>query len=68
VRNKGEYFDALRENIDRAVRGKASPKDALDVAATQWNQITRRLGKTAQARQWRSLKSKYPKAIRNALG
>ena len=68
VRNKGEYFDALRENIDRAVRGKASPKDALDIAATQWNQITRRLGKTAQARQWRSLKSKYPEAIRNALG
>lgn len=68
VRNQGEYFDALRENIDRAVRGKASPKDALDIAATQWNQITRRLGQNAQARQWRSLKSKYPEAVRNALG
>lgn len=68
VRNKEEYFDVLRENLDRAVRGTLSAKEALDVAASEWIQISNRVGNDGQVRQWLSLKQKYPAAIRTLLG
>lgn len=67
VRGKGEYFNALTENIERALRGGISAKEAMELCAIQWNQITDRLGRDAQIAQWRSLKAKYPKAVRDYL-
>jgi multiple sugar transport system substrate-binding protein len=67
VRGKGEYFEALRTNLDLAARGVLSAGEALNVAAAQWSQITNKLGPAEQARQWRSIKAEYPAPIRKLL-
>jgi multiple sugar transport system substrate-binding protein len=43
-----EYYDALDVQVQRALAGEASPKNALDEAAKQWNAITDRLGRDKQ--------------------
>tara|TARA_Y100000588_G_scaffold391291_1_gene499473 strand:- start:4112 stop:4294 length:183 start_codon:yes stop_codon:yes gene_type:complete len=48
---QGEYFSALRENLVRADAGQQSAKRALDLTTQQWEQTTRRLGRSAQAEQ-----------------
>lgn len=67
VRNRREYFDALREGLGRVLRGQSTAKDSLEVVAAQWNEITDRLGRDSQAVQWRSLRAKYPKTVRDFL-
>jgi multiple sugar transport system substrate-binding protein len=64
---QGEYFDALRENLVRADAGTQTAKRALDLTAQQWEQTTRRLGRTAQVEQWEFLRKSYPENTRRAL-
>ena len=64
---QGEYWDILKENIDLADRGVLSSKDALDVTAKAWNQISSRYGIKGQLEQWQFLKSQYPENIRTKL-
>ena len=42
LKGQGEYFDALRVNIQAADVGKMKPKEALDETARTWERITRR--------------------------
>jgi multiple sugar transport system substrate-binding protein len=67
LKGQGEYFDALRVNLQEADIGNKTPKEALDEVADSWNKITRRAGKRSQLVQWSFLKSIYPEGVRNAL-
>ena len=64
---QGDYWDALKENLDLANRGKISAKLALDTTAKIWNQISLRYGTDKQLEQWNYLKAHYPENIRNKL-
>lgn len=68
VRNRGEYFDVLREGLGRVLRGQSTAKAGLETVAAQWTEITDRLGRDGQKRQWRSLREKYPKSVIDFLG
>lgn len=43
-----DYYNAIQEALDLAVRGKMSPKEALDMASKNWNTITDKLGRQKQ--------------------
>ena len=64
---QGDYWDALKENLDLANRGKLTPKLALDATARTWNQVSNQLGKQSQIEQWNFLKNQYPESIRSLL-
>jgi multiple sugar transport system substrate-binding protein len=51
-----EYYDTLDVQVQKALAGEASAKDALGAAASQWNAITDRLGRDEQ-------KAKYQAAM-----
>lgn len=51
-----EYYDTLDVQVQKALAGEASAKDALGEAANLWNAITDRLGRDAQ-------KAKYQAAM-----
>jgi multiple sugar transport system substrate-binding protein len=51
-----EYYDALDVQVQRALAGEASSKDALNEAAKHWDAITDRLGRDKQI-------SKYKEAM-----
>lgn len=51
-----EYYDTLDVQVQKALAGEASAKDALDEAAKHWNAITDRLGRDVQ-------KAKYQAAM-----
>lgn len=42
------YYDILSNSIDLAIKGKLSPKEALDKAAKQWDELTIKLDKKKQ--------------------
>jgi multiple sugar transport system substrate-binding protein len=67
LRGHGEYFDALRENVQAADVGQKTPKQALNDAAKRWDKITDRMNRGSQQVQWDFLKSHYPPALRNRL-
>ena len=54
-----EYIDILDSNLQQAASGKKSPTQAMKDATTGWNKVTKRLGKTSQAEQWRALVKSY---------
>lgn len=64
---QGDYWDALKDNLDLANRGKMSAKLALNNTAKLWNQISARHGVVNQLEQWKYLKAHYPENIRNKL-
>ena len=64
---QGDYWDALKDNLDLANRGKMSAKLALDTTTKVWNQISARHGVHNQLEQWQYLKTHYPQNIRNKL-
>jgi len=43
-----EYFSALDTGIARAMAGEATPQEALDAVAVEWDAITERLGRDNQ--------------------
>jgi multiple sugar transport system substrate-binding protein len=67
LKGQGEYFDALRVNIQAADVGKMTPKQALDATARTWESVTRRMGRRSQNVQWAFLKSLYPKELQAVL-
>jgi len=48
IPGRAEYLAALDEAVRRAVRGVQSPAEALQQAATRWQEITDRLGRERQ--------------------
>jgi multiple sugar transport system substrate-binding protein len=50
----GEYYQALDDYTHMAVLGKLEPKEALDLAAAQWEEITDRLGREKQIQTYRA--------------
>ncbi len=56
IPGRSEYLSALDEAVHRAVRGDQSPGEALQQAATRWQEITRQFGPDRQkAAYFRSL-------------
>lgn len=55
ITGAAEYFDALDTQLARAVAGEATPQEALDEAAKQWNAITDRLGREQQKKLYREM-------------
>jgi multiple sugar transport system substrate-binding protein len=54
ITGSAEYLQTLDVEISRAVAGEISPQEALDNVATQWDEITDRLGRESQLEQYRS--------------
>jgi multiple sugar transport system substrate-binding protein len=50
----GAYYQALDEEIHKAVTGELTPTEALDRAAAAWEAITDRLGREQQIRYYRA--------------
>jgi multiple sugar transport system substrate-binding protein len=48
-----DYKDALEIGVTKALVGEATPQEALDEVAAQWDQITDRLGRDQQAQYYR---------------
>lgn len=48
-----DYKDALEIAVTKALAGEASPQEALDQAAQEWESITDRLGREQQAQYYR---------------
>lgn len=67
LKGQGEYFDALRVNLQAADVGEKTPKQAMDETARAWERITRRMGARSQKVQWDFLRSQYPAAVRDVL-
>lgn len=57
----------VRENLVLADAGIQTARRGLDLTAQQWEQTTRRLGRTAQVEQWGFLRKSYPENTRKAL-
>lgn len=55
IPGSAEYFDALDTQLARAISGEASPEDALNEVAKQWNAITDRLGRDQQKKLYRQM-------------
>lgn len=64
---QSSYLDALRQQILAAVDGEMDAHRALNTCVQRWNHLTRRLGARKQAREWQSLKSRYPASLRALL-
>ena len=67
LQGQADYFGALKENIQLALRGTLSAEKALNLTAKQWSNISNNIGKGSQQKQWRFLKQQYPKNIRKLL-
>jgi multiple sugar transport system substrate-binding protein len=67
LKGQGEYFDALRVNLQAADVGDKTPKEAMDETAATWERITRRMGARSQKVQWDFLRSLYPADVRDVL-
>jgi multiple sugar transport system substrate-binding protein len=48
-----EYYAALDEAVDKAVRGETKPAEALETAAQRWESISERLGVDRQRAAYR---------------
>ena len=55
MQGHAEYMKALKENIMYAFEGTVSSKEALELAALEWESITKKIGKRGQQEQWRNL-------------
>jgi ABC-type glycerol-3-phosphate transport system substrate-binding protein len=44
----GRYYQSLDDAVYEALKGKLSPKEALDRAAKSWDKITDEIGRKAQ--------------------
>ena len=54
IPGRDEYLEALDKAVHAAVSGEQTPQDALAQAASQWAQITQRIGTEAQASAYRA--------------
>jgi multiple sugar transport system substrate-binding protein len=53
IPGSNEYMDILDLNINKALSGEMSDKDALDQTAKEWNKISASLGQESQKAIWR---------------
>jgi multiple sugar transport system substrate-binding protein len=51
---QARYLDALETQLARAAAGQATPQQALDAAAAEWERITNELGRDRQRRLYRA--------------
>ncbi|NIO69335.1 MAG: extracellular solute-binding protein [Anaerolineae bacterium] len=65
LRGAAEYLDKLNLHIQAANAGDEDPEAALKAAAEEWQEITDRLGRPAQAWAWREERAGYPQAIQD---
>jgi multiple sugar transport system substrate-binding protein len=49
-----EYYDALDSNLSAAMSGSKTPQQALDDTAVAWDQITDRLGRDQQLKNYQA--------------
>ena len=47
------YYGVLENYIDKAVKKEMTPKEALDMAAKEWDKITKKMGKEKQLKLYR---------------
>lgn len=47
------YYDSFDKNLNRAIQKELTPKEALDLTAKQWNEITIKLGLEKQIKFYR---------------
>lgn len=52
VPNAFEYYTSLNSQLREAATGGKSVEDAMNQVATEWNEITDRMGREAQAEAW----------------
>ncbi|MCA9863634.1 MAG: extracellular solute-binding protein [Thermomicrobiales bacterium] len=52
VPNAFEYYTSLNNQLREAVTGGKSVEDAMNQVAAEWNEITDRMGREAQAEAW----------------
>jgi multiple sugar transport system substrate-binding protein len=65
LRGAAEYLDKLNLHIQAANAGDEDPEAALKAAAEEWQEITDRLGRAAQAWAWREERAGYPQPIQD---
>ncbi|GBC75028.1 putative ABC transporter-binding protein [archaeon HR06] len=53
ITGSAAYMDALDEECTRALAKEKSPEKALNDAARRWDEITNKLGREQQKKQWR---------------
>ena len=53
IRGSAEYLNVLDVEVSRALADEISAQEALDNVATQWNEITDRLGRDEQLQQYK---------------
>jgi multiple sugar transport system substrate-binding protein len=54
IRGSAEYMNVLDTEISRALANEITPQEALDNVAAAWQEITDRLGREEQLRQYRN--------------
>ena len=54
-----QYEDVLDLHVNKALAGQETPKQALDIVATKWNEITTNLGRDKQVKLWRKALQGY---------
>lgn len=64
LRGANEYLDVLNLNLQAAVAGQLTAKEALDRVAEAWQEITNRLGRGRQIEAWQQEIKSYPRHIR----
>lgn len=47
------YYDSFDKNLNKAIKKELTPKEALDLTANQWNEITKKLGLEKQIKFYR---------------
>ena len=60
IEGHDQYIEVLQEAIRSAYEGTVSPEEAMAYAAREWQNITNRIGRDQQIRQWKYLLSKFP--------
>jgi len=54
-----QYEDSLDLHVNKALAGQESPQDALDAVASEWNEITDKLGRDQQIALWQKALEAY---------
>jgi multiple sugar transport system substrate-binding protein len=61
------YMSALKHAIQSCILHNLRPELALQKVARRWNELTDRIGREAQIKQWAYLRSCYPASLQKLL-
>lgn len=67
IENRSQYFSVLQQAIYAASLDQISPKLALDKAAAKWEEITEKIGRKKQIKQWKLLRKFYPSNLKKLM-